>query len=150
MDEKGFSLLEAVLAAMVAGLLAAVAVPRLSFHYQTLALDHEAAQLAAALAVYREEAVYAVAQRQEFPDASEHQALSFRLARDGYSVICNSKIRRRYTLPSGIEMSSGRSTVEFYGTGNAEPMTIMLRSGTERRYVIIDLAGRIRVSLTPP
>ena len=150
MDEKGFGLLEAALAAMVAGLLAAVAMPRLFFHYQALALDHEAARLAAALSAYREEAVYAAAQRQEFLDAGKYTVPEFRLEKNSYMVIVNGKIRRRHTLPSGIEMNRGRKTVDFYGTGNAEPMTITLRSGTQQRYVIIDLAGRIRVSLAPP
>ncbi|MBQ7515212.1 MAG: hypothetical protein IJS96_02920 [Schwartzia sp.] len=149
MDEKGFSLIEAVLTAMVISLLASVALPRLFFQYSTLTLDRETERLAAALAVYREESVYAAAQRQEFLDASEHQVPVFRLERGGYSIKGRTG-SKRHTLPAGIELSCNRVTVMFYGTGNAEPLTIILRSGTERRYVIIDLAGRIRVSLTPP
>jgi len=40
--------------------------------------------------------------------------------------------------------------VDFRMTGDAQPMTIMLQAGKEVRYVIIDVVGRVRVSLTPP
>ncbi len=150
MDEKGFGLLEALLAAMVACLVAAAALPRIVSRHQVLQLEQEATELASALTVFREESIYAAAQRQEFLDASEHQVPVLRFTKTGYTVACNTKIKRRHTVASGIQLIPNRSTAEFYGTGSAQPMTIQLCSGQERRYVIIDVAGRIRVSLTPP
>ena len=150
MDEEGFSLAEILAAAAILGILSAIAIPRLFLQYSAVRLEQEAAKLAAALSYYRAEVMYAESQRQGFADVSEQRVPSFILTRKGYYVRYNTKIDRRYTFPDGVELVSNRTSAEFYGTGNGEPMTIMLRQGASARYVIIDLAGRIRVSTTPP
>ena len=55
----------------------------------------------------------------------------------------------QYTLPKDIKLITSND-VNFRMTGDAQPATLTLQSGKEVRYIVIDVVGRVRVSLTPP
>ena len=80
----------------------------------------------------------------------EGEALpKFELNADGYGTRVSGKDIFWYPLPKDVKLVCS-SEVIFRMTGSAQPMTITLQSGNEVRYVIIDVVGRVRVSLAPP
>lgn len=62
------------------------------------------------------------------------------------------KVIRRYKVPEGMIMKASRSIIQFGwdGASQGTTATISVQDGTAVRYVIVDSAGRIRVSDAPP
>ena len=149
-----------VLAALFfVSIFAAIAVPRLWSAGQSMRLDAEAARLAAELMRYRETFMTLQSAHMDFIGVAAEGAAIVLLHADGYEVRQGRETLLKYQLPKGVTLSySGggdvslgyRGDVIFQVTGNAAPMTIILQEGKEKRYVIIDRVGRVRVSLSPP
>lgn len=70
--------------------------------------------------------------------------------KQGYYILVNNKRIHAYTLPKGFTMSINRKNIMFFRDGNAQATTISLEFAGVIRYIIIDVAGRIRMSKTPP
>ncbi len=159
MDRRGFGMAGLLAALFIVSLLAATAVPRLWSAGRAMRLDGEAARLAAELTRYRETVMTMQPAHMDFIGVASEGATTVLLHGDGYEVRQGLKTLREYQLPEGIALSySGggdvttgyRGDVIFQVTGNAVPMTIILQEGKERRYVIVDRVGRVRVSNAPP
>lgn len=129
---------------------AALAAPRLWSASMSARLDAEAARLAAALMEFRGRVMTRQAPHASFPGVASEAQAYFNLTRSGYSVVSGSVRLEHHALSDGIELSAPRTQAAFTASGNGSPMTIVLLAGKEARYVIIDLAGRVRVSLSPP
>ena len=148
-DKRGEGLTGLLIALLLISLFAAFAVPRLWGFGTALRLDGEAAQLATELMRYRETVITRLPVHEDFLGVGEETQPKFELNADGYGIRANGKDVFWHPLPKDIELIC-RSKVDFRMTGNAQPMTIVLQSGKEVRYVNIDVVGRVRVSLTPP
>ena len=140
-------------------LFSAMAMPRLWGTWTSMRLEAEAARLAAELTRYRETVMTKMPAHQDFEGINTGAAPLFRFRSDGYQIDQGTETLLYRTLPEGmtlsyaggIEAQPGRpGAVNFLITGNASTMTVILQSGKEMRYVIIDRVGRVRVSLTPP
>ncbi len=149
LDKRGEGVAELLIALLIVSVFAAFAVPRLWGFGTALRLDGEAAQLASELMRYRETVITRQPIHRDFPGAGEEAQPKFELNADGYGTRENGKDVFWHPLPKDIELICN-SDVDFRMTGDAQPMTIMLQAGKEVRYVIIDVVGRVRVSLTPP
>ncbi len=148
-DNRGEGLTGLLIALLIVSVFAAFAVPRLWGFGTALRLDGEAAQLASELMRYRETIITYHPVHKDFWGSGEEAQPKFELDPDGYGTRANGKDIFWHPLPKDIRLIRS-SAVDFRRTGNAQPMTIMLKSGNEVRYVIIDVVGRVRVSLTPP
>ena len=148
-DNRGEGLAGLLIALLIVSAFAAFAVPRLWGFGKTLRLDGEAAQLASELMRYREIVITRQSIHKSFPGSGEEAQPIFELNADGYGMQANGKDVFWHPLPKDVKLICS-SDVDFRRTGNAQPMTIMLQSGNEVRYVVIDVVGRVRVSLTPP
>lgn len=149
MDKRGEGLVGLLIALSIVAVFAAIAVPRLWSFGAELRLDGEAAQLAAELTRYRETVMTRQPVHGDFLNSGEEALPKFELNADGYGVRANGKDVFWHPLSKDVKLICS-SDVSFRMTGNAQPMTITLQSGKEVRYVIVDVVGRVRVSLTPP
>ncbi|MBR1761456.1 MAG: hypothetical protein IJ741_09825 [Schwartzia sp.] len=155
MDRRGSGMAGLLAALFLISVMAAVAVPRLSGMANAMRMDGEAARLASELVRFREMIMTRQPPHQDFAGATSEVEPEFDLSKDGYRIM-KSKMEAlgpRHLFPEGMTISwSGGASgkVKFTLAGNAQPVTIFLRSGGEVRYVIIDRVGRVRVSLTPP
>ena len=149
LDKRGEGLAGILIALLIVSVFAAFAVPRL-WHFGTaLRLDGEAARLATELMRYRETVITRQPTHGDFLETGEEAQPKFELNEGGYGMRASGKDVFWYPLPKDVKLICS-SNVSFRMTGDAQPMTIMLQSGNEVRYVIIDAVGRVRVSLTPP
>ena len=71
---------------------------------------------------------------------------------DGLRLCQGIKVIRRYKVPERMVMRSSRSIIQFGWDGATQGTTaaISLQDGRTVRYIIVDSAGRIRVSDAPP
>ena len=149
LDRRGEGLAGLLIALMIVSVLAAFAVPQLWGLGNALRLDGEAAQLASELMRYREIIITRQSVHKSFQGSGEEAQPLFKLKAGGYGMQANGKDIFWHPFPKDVKLFCS-SDVDFRKTGNAQPMTIVLQSGKEVRYVIIDVVGRVRVSLTPP
>ncbi|MCR5030792.1 MAG: hypothetical protein K5982_04905 [Selenomonadaceae bacterium] len=159
MDKRGFGMVGILAALFFVSLFAAVAMPRLWNAGAAMRLDAEAARLAAELMHYRELVMTRQPVHSDFIGVAAEGNPIVLLHADGYEMQRGRETLMQYRFPKGIALSySGGGDVNlayqgdviFQLTGNATPMTIILQEGKEKRYVIIDRVGRVRVSLSPP
>lgn len=150
MDRRGFSLAEILVTVCVLSLIGAFALPTVWRAGQDVRLEGEAARLAAALMKHRENIMSRQPTHSSFDVASAEATPIFTLTASEYYVQVGTKRQERHPLPSGIALEPEGPTVTFLINGGALPMTIKLRAGGEVRYVIVDVAGRVRVSPDPP
>ena len=150
MDRRGFTLVEILVAACVLSIVGMLALPTVWRAGQVMRLESEAARLAAALMKHREVIMSRQAAHSSFASASGETTPIFTLSASEYYVQNGTARRERHPLPSGISLEAERTTVTFLINGSAQPTTIRLRAGGEVRYVIVDVAGRVRVSPDPP
>ena len=150
MRERGFSLLEIVLTVGILGTLAALAIPFFAKWGSLWQLEYEAARLASEVRYYREVIGTFQPQHHEFLSVSKESTPAFGFERREYYLRHGTKISRRHTLADGILLSASRPQLVFSLGGEANPISFCLQRGTEKRYVIIDIAGRVRVSRFPP
>ena len=148
-DSRGEGLAGLLIALSMVSVLAAIAVPRLWGLGTSLRLDGEAAQLASELMRYRETIITRQPKHRDFSGVEGEAEPIFDLDADGYGVRESGKEIFWHPLPKDITLICS-GAVDFRMTGNAQPMTILLKSGKEVRYVVVDQVGRVRVSLTPP
>lgn len=149
LDKRGEGLAGLLVALSIVSVFAAIAVPRLWSFGTALRLDSEAARLATELIRFRETVMTRQPVHRDFRGSGEESPPQFELNADGYGIREDGKDVFWYPLPKDVKLICS-SKVDFRLTGNAQPMTIMLQSGKEVRYVVIDVVGRIRVSLAPP
>lgn len=149
LDKRGEGLAGLLVALSIVSVFAAIAMPKLWNFGTALRLDSEAARLAAELMRFRETVMTRQPVHRDFRGSGEEPPPQFELNADGYGMREDGKDVFWYPLPKDVKLICS-SDVDFRLTGNAQPMTIMLQSGKEVRYVIIDVVGRIRVSLSPP
>lgn len=150
MRERGFSLLEIVLALGILGMLAAFAIPVFARWGGLWQLEYEAARLASEVRYYREVSGTFAPQHPDFLSVSKESKPIFGFERHAYYLRRGGKLSRRHPLPDGIFLSASRPQLTFSLGGEANPISFCLQRGLERRYVIIDIAGRVRVSRFPP
>ena len=150
MKERGFSLLELVVVIGILGILTAAAIPSLAWRGERLHLDYEAARLATEVRYYRELIGTIQPQHKEFPEVSKESTPTLGFDIHGYYLKTGNKISRSYKLPDDIRLFANRREVVFSSSGEANPMSFCLQQGNYKRYVIIDIAGRVRVSRVPP
>lgn len=149
-DRRGFALTELLLAVGVLLLVGALALPTVWRVGQAMRLDGEAARLAAAIMKHRETIMSRQAIDSGFPSASGETEPFFTLTATEYFIRIGTARKERHALPAGITMEPGQPTARFLPNGSATPMTIRMSAGGEVRYVIVDVAGRVRVSPDPP
>ncbi len=149
LDKRGEGLAGLLIAMLIVSVVAVFAVPRLWHFGIALRLDGEAAQLASELMRYRETVITRQPAHEDFYGSGEEAQPKFELKASGYGMRVSGEDVFWHPLPKDVKLICS-SKVDFRMTGNAQPMTIMLQSGKEVRYVIIDQVGRVRVSLTPP
>lgn len=158
-DRRGFGITGLLAALFFIAIFSAAVVPRLWGVWTSMKLEAEAAQLAAELMRFRETMMNRMPMHQDFVDAQTEASPIFELRTDGYRVLQSGKVLLDRQLPDGMALSHVggldigavyHGDVSFQMTGNASAMTIILQSGKETRYVIIDRVGRVRVSLTRP
>lgn len=150
MRERGFSLLEIVLTVGILGTLAALAIPFFTKWGSLWQLEYEAARLASEVRYYREVIGTFQPQHREFLSAPKESTPIFGFERREYYLRQGNKISRRHTLADGIFLSASRPQLTFSWSGEANPISFCLRRGMTKRYVIVDIAGRVRVSRFPP
>ena len=150
MREHGFGLLEVVLTVGILGMLAALAVPFFARWGSLWQLEYEAARLASEVRYYREVTGTFQPQHREFLSVPKESTPVFGFERREYYLRRGTKISRRHMLADGIVLSASRSQLTFSSSGEANPISFCLQRGTTKRYVIVDIAGRVRVSRFPP
>lgn len=150
MRARGFSLLEVVLTVGILGTIAAIAMPFFAQWGSLWRLEYEAARLASEVRYYREVIGTFQPQHREFLSVPNESTPVFGFSRREYYVRRGTKISRRHTLPDGILLSASRPQLVFSTSGEASPISFCLQRGTAKRYVIVDIAGRVRVSRFPP
>ncbi|MGP1366731.1 MAG: pilus assembly FimT family protein [Schwartzia sp. (in: firmicutes)] len=150
MRERGFSLLEIVLTVGILGTLATFAIPVFARWGGLWQLEYEAARLASEVRYYREVMGTFTHQHPDFLSVSQESTPIFGFSRHEYYLRRGGKLSRRHSLPDGIRLSTSRPELIFSLGGDAVPISFCLQRGMERRYVIIDIAGRVRVSRFPP
>lgn len=148
-DKRGEGLAGLLIALLIVSVVAAFAVPRLWRFGTALRLDGEAARLATELMRFRETVMTRQPVHEDFMNAGGEPLPKFELKANGYGMRAGGNVLFWYPLPQDVRLICS-SDVSFRMTGDAQPMTIMLQSGKEVRYVIIDVVGRVRVSPTPP
>ena len=158
-DRRGFGVTGLLVALFFIALFSAAAVPRLWGVWISMQLETEAAQLAAELMRFRETMMNRMPPHEDFADAQTAPPPIFELRSDGYRMLQGGKVLLERPLPAGMTLSyvGGldigsvyHGDVSFQMTGNASAMTIILQSGKEARYVVVDRVGRVRVSPTLP
>ena len=150
MDRRGFTLTELLVTVCVLSLIGAFALPTVWRAGQAVRLEGEAARLAAALMKHREVIMSRQAAHSGFSAASGESTPIFTMSKSEYYVQVGATRTERHRLPSDVELLAEQTTVTFLVNGGAMPITIQLREGGEVRYVIVDVAGRVRVSPDPP
>lgn len=150
MRERGFSLLEIVLAIGLLGTLVTFALPVFARWGGLWQLEYEAARLASEVRYYREVIGTSTPQHPDFLSVPQESRPIFGFERHGYYLRRGGKLSRRHPLPDGILLSASRPELIFSLGGEANPISFCLQRGLDRRYVIIDIAGRVRVSRFPP
>lgn len=151
MNERGSLLFEAVIAAAIMSVLAASILPRI-FDGGTglMTLEGEAARLSTELQYFRTLVMSVQRSHSDFSAAPSEVTPQFMLEGDAYYIRSGTRLILRHTLPRGVTLKSGSRSAVFKANGGGTPLTIALHAGQEVRYVIIDLAGRVRISHTPP
>jgi type II secretion system protein H len=132
---RGFTLLELVIVLFLAGLVAALVIPRLSGTLESSRLRSGASDVRAALTLARTLAV----------SGSSLRAAAFDIEGGRYAVEGEA---RRYVLPDGIRIESVRTgseeatrgTVRFFPDGSAQDAEIV---------VVSPGGGRMRVTVEP-
>ncbi|MBR5381587.1 MAG: hypothetical protein IK136_03090 [Oscillospiraceae bacterium] len=141
---------EILITVCVLSLVGAFALPTVWRAGQAVRLEGEAARLAAALMKHREVIMSRQAAHSGFAAASGESAPIFTMTQSEYYVQVGTARKERHQLPAGVSLEAEQKTVTFLVNGGALPITIKLREGGEVRYVIVDVAGRVRVSPDPP
>lgn len=146
--KRGFSLLELLCVLGVLSVLCGAAFPRLAAVMPRIALDRAARQIADDLELARVKAIHRNARVRTVIDP----------AAGGYVVSVESEGRfveegGTRLLPSGsavdaaesTRVSGGRISITYVPRGHtADNATIVLRSGEERRRVVVSASGRVR------
>lgn len=148
-NEKGFSLLETLVVVAIIGILVTVAVPKMDAIRNARIIDAEAALLVGELRYAQELSRTISRVHTDFSAVPAHTAPSFYFDTGEYRLIADQKIIRRHKLPNGLGAITNR-TISFTINGDALPATVTLTLGNETRYVIIDVAGRIRIDTVVP
>lgn len=150
MNQKGFTLIEMIIAVAVLTTLSVIAMPNFVHNFQNMRLDNEASELAVCLEHLREKTMHYQAIHNDFTEVGGEVAPKFEFRGNRYVLREGLNVIHSHELPSFIHCSMDKKNVVFYPRGAANPTTITMSSGNRVRYVIIDIAGRVRVSENPP
>lgn len=158
MNERGFTLVETIVAVSVIGILSAVAMPMLALGMRTARLDYEAARMATELRYLREMTMNYMPVHSDFEGITVSGATPFmRIKSNGYAInkgtvdIEGHKRELPDFMSCGFVSTVTRAEIKFEHDGTVKPpATVKMTGGDETRYIIVDSVGRVRVSKTPP
>ncbi|MFN8544310.1 MAG: GspH/FimT family pseudopilin [Candidatus Binatia bacterium] len=134
---RGFTLLEALIGVALAGVLAAISVPRLGEWRAVLALEGTAQELSTALRLARGQAL----------SGGETVEVRFDSGAGRWETYTRAgRIGAAQALPPRVAFAGlpARSAVRFAGTGTADNATVTLAAGTHVAQIIVNQRGRVR------
>lgn len=136
--DDGLTLLEVVVAAGLAGLLAAVAAPRLASLAHGVRLAGAAHTLAGAFRLARGRAIARNGGIEVRFDAARGVVETRAVSGSPLGTL---------RLPAGITFAAlpARGRIRFAGLGTADNGTVVLAGGTRRRRVIVNQRGRVSI-----
>ena len=150
-EQKGFTLLEVLITSAVLALIALIAVPAFSAFSDKMLLQQEASVLTSELRYMRELSMGHPQTNADFPAVTAGTLPTFHISQDQneYSVVYNKKFYERHKMPEGMRLIADVKRLSFSSKGDANPLSLLLDYKGKRKWVIVDIVGRIRVSDTP-
>ena len=145
MKENGMSLLEVLVLMGILSLVSGMVIPRLP-NSDSMTIDSEAAFFVSKLRYLQEVSCTTQRWYEKFPAVEAEGAPSFSVQSNECHILQGGKPLQRHWYPNGMTAFSDRTDIFFASNGTAPPVTITLRLGKERRYVIIDIVGRVRIA----
>ena len=152
-NETGFSLLETVVAACIAAVLACFAIPKGQSLLAAAVLDHEAQMLASDLRFLQSISRTATYDRKSMNIPQEGKGPEMRINAAGYSIWGgNGVFLRKHEVPPDIRISPRNMSNVCFGV-NGNPQASQMGSVflywkgnlAWKRRVVLDSVGRIRV-----
>ncbi len=145
MKEKGNSFIELLILMAVVSILSAVIIVKLPSR-DALIIDAEAAFFVSKLRYLQEISCTTQRMYMEFLPVEAESAASFSVQSHECFIFQGAKIKDRHKYPPGMTAFADREDIFFGMNGTVAPLTIDLFLGNERRHIIIDRVGRIRVA----
>ena len=145
-DKHGFTIIENLIIISMISLIVSTAIPKTLIFIDRQRIDQEAAYLVSELRYLQELSRTVNRQHTDFLSVPSEAAPELVLNRDGYFIKKKLKAEMRHDFPTGMTAIYNRNKVMFSPEGDADPMTITLQYGTQKRDIIIDSVGRIRTN----
>ena len=144
MRQDGVSSLELIILLACMSVMAAVAVPKPA-SVSSLAIDYEAACLMSELRRLQDAAQMTPQLHMDFRSLQGIPTPVMTIGMDGYSISEGTVKVRVHQCPADMRIDTDRRTVFFGRNGNGMPTTIRLLYRGQRRIILIDSVGRVRI-----
>lgn len=150
MRQRGFSAVELLIVIAILGIIAGMAVSKLSNDTAERDLDIAARQLAADMRWMQQNALNLTAGSTEpYLPFDPQPSLNFYTAVPyGYFIKSNAVVIKKYYFPATVKTSGYYNAITFGVNGytvNTLGTTVTLISGSKTKKVVVDAVGRIRI-----
>lgn len=144
-EQHGHTLAEILIIIALISVISITAIPKTVAFFNVQQLDKETACFVSELRYLQELSRTICRQHSDFLAVPAEPAPELVFFTGGYLIKKNNKAIHIHNYPDGMTSRHNRNSIMFSPDGDAEPMTVTFRLGSQYKDIIIDSVGRIRV-----